>query len=162
MTATNDHLPHDTDLKADASAATSPWDTQVCLTLIEQLWSLRRAMLAREVELQPELAKVATRHQGSARNLIHYLALRSVDLRPLQSQLSWLGLSSLGRSESHVMASLTAVLQFLYKAATLPPRAFESRRGAVTYHQGQTIIDSHTESELGAVPPHRSVRIMVT
>lgn len=45
----------------------------------------------------------------SARNLVHYAALRQLDLRELQLLLQQHGLSSLGRSESFVMASLLEV-----------------------------------------------------
>ena len=161
MSVTHRHLPHDTDLKADASAATSQRDTQVCLKLIEQLWSLRRAMLAREEELQPELAKVATRHQGSARNLIHYLALRSVDLRPLQSELAALGLSSLGRSESHVLANLDKVLGILHRLMGQPwqDRSSEEPSGIVS---SQALINQNSLALLGPAPATRTVRIMVT
>jgi pyruvate kinase len=130
--------------------------------LIGELEELRTKLLQFEEKFGDRVSKVHRAYEASARNLLHYIAMRQYDIRKLQEELASLGLSSLGRSESHVMASLTAVLQFLHKAANLPPRVFESRRGAVTYHEGQSIIDSHTESELGAVPPHRSVRIMVT
>jgi pyruvate kinase len=36
-------------------------------------------------------------------NLAHYLALRQKDLRNLQVELAWRGLSSLGRCESRVL-----------------------------------------------------------
>ena len=52
---------------------------------------------------------VPPNHRDSASNLIHYLALRRHDLRALQPRLSALGLSSLGRSEAHVVASVEAV-----------------------------------------------------
>jgi pyruvate kinase len=52
----------------------------------------------------------------SAGNLAAYLALRHHDLRGLQDELSHRGLSSLGRCESHVMASLDAVLAMLSSA----------------------------------------------
>ncbi|WP_417272499.1 pyruvate kinase [Celeribacter halophilus] len=45
----------------------------------------------------------------SAQNLAHYLALRHADLTPLQPDLAGLGLSTLGRTEPHVRASLDAV-----------------------------------------------------
>jgi pyruvate kinase len=48
-------------------------------------------------------------YRESARNLIHYLALRRHDLRALQPKLSALGLSSLGRSEARVLPSVAAV-----------------------------------------------------
>jgi pyruvate kinase len=49
----------------------------------------------------------------SAYNLVHYLAIRRHDVRALQDELARLGLSSLGRMEAHVMASLHAVLEVL-------------------------------------------------
>ena len=70
------------------------------LNVIGQLQQLRQAMLASEADLQSELTRVQPSYQASARNLVHYLSLRSVDLRPLQEQLAQLGLSSLGRAES--------------------------------------------------------------
>ncbi|MGD2130026.1 MAG: pyruvate kinase [Lysobacterales bacterium] len=42
-------------------------------------------------------------------NLLHYLALRKRDLRGLQDALVRLGLSSLGRSEAHVLPTIEAV-----------------------------------------------------
>ena len=48
-------------------------------------------------------------YRPSAMNLARYLALRRHDLSDLQSTLSALGLSSLGRCEGHVMANLDAV-----------------------------------------------------
>ncbi|PTV96334.1 pyruvate kinase [Rhodobacter aestuarii] len=49
----------------------------------------------------------------SARNLADYLALRRGDLVPFQAPLASLGLSSLGRAESHVRPSLDSVLASL-------------------------------------------------
>jgi len=60
------------------------------------------------------------------------------------------------------MATLDAVLQFLRKAANLPPQPPEPRRPALTYHEGRDIIETHTESQLGKAPARRKVRIMVT
>jgi hypothetical protein len=45
--------------------------------------------------------------------LRHDLALRRHDLRPMQLRLAALGLSSLGRAESHVLATVDAVLGVL-------------------------------------------------
>jgi hypothetical protein len=59
-----------------------------------------------ETKLHPVLAGVQADWIESARNLVHYAALRQHDLRELQLLLQQHGLSSLGRSESFVMASL--------------------------------------------------------
>src|SRR4051794_12663171 len=54
-----------------------------------------------------------TSFQGAARNLALYLALRRHDVQALQHRLMACGLSSLGRSESHVQPSLDALVAVL-------------------------------------------------
>jgi len=60
----------------------------------------------------------------SARNLADYLALRRQDLSSLQASLAALGLSSLGRCESHVMANLDAVAAALARVCGETPEPF--------------------------------------
>ena len=55
------------------------------------------------------LTGVATQNRSSARNMLHYWAIRQCDLRDLQARLAAYGLSSLGRSEPHVEATLLLV-----------------------------------------------------
>ena len=74
---------------------------------------LRRAALAAEQEFAAEIEATAPSMRESAYNLVHYLAVRRHDVRELQDELGQLGLSSLGRMEAHVMASLQAVLEVL-------------------------------------------------
>jgi len=81
------------------------------LTLPKLLLQLRAVL--EEVVLQGrafDMRGIAPEMQDSALNLAQYLALRRRDLRPLQQQLAALGLSSLGRVETHVEPSLGAVL----------------------------------------------------
>lgn len=95
----------------------------------------------------------------SAVNLAHYLALRRADLNSLQPGLQALGLSTLGRCEPHVMASLDAVRATLGRItgkdeAEYPdPSAFAS--GPATLAARQSRI-------FGADPHGPSTRIMVT
>jgi pyruvate kinase len=77
--------------------------------LARELVRLERGLVALEKELRPSLRRVAPNRRPSARNLVHYIALRQHDLRDLQGRLAQRGLSSLGRSESCVMASLLEV-----------------------------------------------------
>ena len=55
-------------------------------------------MLELEASGVARLAPVHPEHVASAKNLMHYLALRRHDIRRLQSKLASLGLSSLGRT----------------------------------------------------------------
>ncbi|MDZ4188190.1 MAG: pyruvate kinase [Hydrogenophaga sp.] len=139
----------------------APWDRRVCLQLIEQLWALRGAMLLSEERFADALALVAPHQRESARNLLHFLALRATDLRELQSQLAWLGVSSLGRAESHVLANVDKVLGILHRLTGQDWQDHSSQEpvGSVS---GPALLVSHTQALLGPVVRERKVRIMVT
>jgi len=143
------------------TAGGDPQDFDICIKLIDQLWALRQSMLERETALKTELDKVLPEYRQSARNLIHYLTLRSVDLRPLQDQLSRLGLSSLGRSESHVLANLDKVLGLLHR---LTGQAWQdkSAQEPAGSSSSRELLKKHTLRLLGHAPTGRPVRIMVT
>ena len=104
--------------------------------LARKLVRLERGMEELEKEMRPSLARVAPDRRESARNLVHYIALRQHDLRDLQSQLSQRGLSSLGRSESCVMGSLLEASARAHESLALAgnpgaeTRAASSREGA--------------------------------
>ena len=98
-------------------------------------------------------------YRESAANLIHYLALRRHDLRALQPKLSALGLSSLGRSEASVLASVAAVRTALQALAGYEDG--QTSADAVPAIQ-QELLAAHTEALLGPAPANRRVRIMVT
>ena len=83
--------------------------------VLGELLTIRAKMVAEMVRSQRCLDEMHINHQKSARNLLHYLALRCHDLRPLQQRLAELGLSSLGRAESHVLVTVDAVLGLLHR-----------------------------------------------
>lgn len=137
------------------------WSQEICLSLIESLWTVRQIMLDLEPVFAAGLKEVQPGYQQSARNLIHYLAMRSVDMRALQDKLAWLGLSSLGRSESHVLANLDKVLGILHRLTGQPwyDRSSEEPIGSVS---GCQLLQRHSAALLGEPKVGRSVRIMVT
>jgi pyruvate kinase len=107
-----------------------------------------------------ELEAVAREHRAGAVNLRHYLALWRLDLRQLQQTLAELGLSSLGRAEGHVEATLRAVRRAL-RAIEGAPRLDEQLRGP-DFGQASNALSRNAEALLGPAPPGRAVRIMVT
>jgi pyruvate kinase len=138
-----------------------PWDPAVCLALIDQLWTVRRSMLANAERLTPWMKGLDTSRVPSAINLAHYLALRQVDFRPLQAQLSWLGISSLGRSETHVLANLDKALGILHLLAGKPWNSLTSDE-PVGSRRGPALLRRHATALLGEAPENRGVRVMVT
>jgi len=97
---------------------------------------------------------------ASARNLLHYLALRHRDIRALQEELAWRGLSSLGRSESHVLATIDAVSVALDLLEGRPPSI--PRPEAIRFARGPRLLLDHARALLGRAPGGRTARIMVT
>lgn len=107
------------------------------------------------------LKSIASARQSSARNLLHYLALRSEDIRGLQDELSELGLSSLGRSEAHAQATIQTVRSMLCTlvrgdAGDLLPLTGPS------FEAGRRLLSANSDALLGPRPAARRVRIMVT
>ena len=128
--------------------------------LSTELEGIHADMLDLEREFRERLTDYGV-HERSARNLIHYLALRRHDIRDLQEQLAALGLSSLGRTESHVLAGIEAVLKVLHQLAQrewLPPRHERS----IDFGEGNELLRANTNALLGPPRPKRRVRIMVT
>ncbi|MDH4047747.1 MAG: pyruvate kinase [Gammaproteobacteria bacterium] len=70
-----------------------------------------------EQKYAEDLVAVNAEFRDSARNLVHYLALRHDDIRELQENLASLGLSSLGRAERNVLPSIRMVQRALRKIA---------------------------------------------
>src|SRR6516165_6440798 len=107
-------------------------------------------MVAGSTLPQQRLDEVHANYRHSARNLLHYLALRRHDLRPLQLRLAALGLSSLGRAESHVLSNINAVLEAAHRLAcdNRPPSPPDTC--AVDFAKGQRLLAEHTEALFGS------------
>lgn len=96
--------------------------------LKEELERLDALMLSVEESHRPLLQHIHPAHYQSACNLLHYLALRSQDIRGLQELLHEQGLSALTNSESHIRSQLLAILRHL---GHTPREAAPTFRGAL-------------------------------
>ena len=127
--------------------------------LIPALEKLRAAALSLELDYREQVDCVDPRHQASASNLMHYLALRQSDIRDLQQELALLGLSRLGRAEAHALGSLDAVLEALRALAGLPG----GEAGPVLdIGIGEACLNAHAVALLGHPSDKHATRIMVT
>jgi len=139
---------------------------QLDKALLQQLSGELASLCSDMVQLESSLLKrfltLHESHRPSARNLAHYLALRRHDIRKLQSQLARLGLSSLGRTESHVLDAFQAVHSVLAQLLGSDSPLALPAEAAVGMGEGAKLLDKHTEALLGPPPPGRTVRIMVT
>ncbi len=124
--------------------------------LVAALLDIRRHAVELQAACRDDLAAVPGDVRPSAVNLVHYLALRQHDVRDLQRTLAGRGLSSLGRSESHVLATIDAVLDRLGAPAR------EAVPDAPSFSSSQALIAAHSVAALGPLPEADLVRLMVT
>jgi pyruvate kinase len=128
--------------------------------LLEQLEQIEVEAKALEKKYEKRLKKIHPANQKSALNLIHYLALRNQDIRDLQNTLGQLGISRLGRAESHVLASIAAVKNLLNKL--LKKKQQKEEKPPVSFKKGKKIIKTNISALLGKKLKGSKVRIMVT
>ena len=97
----------------------------------------------------------------AALNFAYYVALRRRDIRSLQLKLGNLGLSSLGRLEGHVLATLDLVAYHLAKSADMPAVDIPEHMTKTSQGHGST-LDKLTKDFFGQGANNRYSRIMVT
>jgi pyruvate kinase len=128
--------------------------------LLAELDGLLDRLYAAEQLWNDWLEGVAREYRPSARNLVHYWAIRQRDLRELQGRLAAFGLSSLGRSEPHVEATLRlvrAAVTAMLEGTWQPPA-----EATVQADEGYQLLRRRATELLGAEPADRETRIMVT
>jgi pyruvate kinase len=123
-------------------------------SIIAELTALRSDMLRLVDQNLPSLAQVAPRHRLSAGNLLHYIALRRHDIRGLQDRLTALGLSSLGRTEAHVLSAVHSVLEILSYLDRAPAAPVILGRQPFGPKQGRRLLEENTDLLLGPAPEH--------
>lgn len=128
--------------------------------LLEQLEEIKVQAEEFENKYSKELERVHFSNLKSAKNLIHYLALRNQDIREMQDTLWQLGISRLGRAESHVMASIISVQNIL--KGILSELPIESEKPEISFKRGRKILKANTTTLLGKKLKRSKLRIMVT
>lgn len=135
-----------------------------------ELLELERELRALEAEMREAIDAVPPAGRESARNLVHYVALRQRDLRDLQGRLSHNGLSSLGRTESCVMGGLLEVSMRAHESLALHDpaakaeldRLAEARRSALAWDTAIDQLHQNTVDSFGPRPADRHIYVMVT
>ncbi len=128
--------------------------------MIEQLQTIQAYGAKLEQRFNLEISQAHPSFRQSLRNLLHYLALRHHDIQDLQKQLGRMGISRLGKAESHVIASMVAIQNILLRIQGSTNLLEEEN--CVSFDQGKALLEEHAEQSFGAKPSHRRARIMVT
>ncbi len=124
--------------------------------MADDLAQLEDLMSRWESRHAEDIALVHPDHRADAVNLTHYLALRQGDERSLQRRLGERGLSSLGRCEPHVLATVESVRSALDSSMSVPVPPL------LSFEAGRAALDRNTDALFGPRPRGRVPRVMVT
>ena len=94
-------------------------------------------------------------NKKTAKNLLHYLVLRSLDIRELQDRLHTGGLSSMASSESHIRGQLVAITQRLDEKKLTP-------KGVFNYKTGKKSLADRSSGLFGSKKTDTIPYIMIT
>ncbi len=127
--------------------------------LLAEIEELIRFILEWEKKFTKKIQQVHPKYVESAKNLVHYQALKTKKLNNLQKRLGNFGLSKLSESEPHIMASLRTthaiILSMLNEKCTFP-------KHALSFKKSRRLQSKNTKILLGYRSKGRRTRIMVT
>jgi len=117
-------------------------------------------ILEYENRYKTQIASVHPNYTKSAKNLIHYIALRSFDNDVFQDKLSKIGLPNTSSSESSVLHNL-----LVYKTIInhlLNNKSIEETPNYLTKSESKQLLKKHANALFGEIDRNRRTRILVT
>jgi pyruvate kinase len=128
--------------------------------LLETIRELKALALKSELQHKKSLEKVHPAFRDSARNLLHYLAIRTVDLRVVQDWLSSLAISSLTHSEGYTYHNLERIESLL--EALTGQKDFQYPGKDAGLRQSRRLLHQHANALFGKTEFPGQTRLMVT
>ena len=129
--------------------------------LIARLSELRDYAIEIEGQNESLIARIHPYYKSSARNLLHYLAIRTFELDEIQAALSSLGLSSLDHSEGYTLTNLENILYLLHmiQGVKMPQG---SNGYLMDFAKSRDRLKQHAEEIFGVSSNKSETHIMVT
>lgn len=134
----------------------TPPDVFTNESVAQQLVEIGKEMEEAEDLYSDLLSALHPNFRRSGTNLLHYLILRSKEIREIQEYLHQAGLSSLTNSESHTLSQVKNVLSWLNHNHPLSPL------GGCDFTTALWLRQSNAERLLGIYPVQDRPHIMVT
>ena len=137
-------------------------------SMSDKLLAIETQIVSAEARRAGLISAARPEWQASLRNLIHYMALRELDIRKLQLELADRGLSSLGRAEGYVLGNLRKVQRLLAESEANHLAELGAAKGEhpavspLTWTESESLLHTHTRAIFGPKPQSRHVYIMVT
>jgi len=129
------------------------------VTLFNEIDELIQYAFDWEIRYTEKIEQVHPKYTESARNLVHYCALKSKNLNSLQKKLGNLGLSRLSESEAHIMASLQTTRSILI---SMQDEKSKFLKHQLSFKKSRRLIRRNAKALLGYRSKGRRTRVMVT
>ncbi|HSM86361.1 MAG TPA: pyruvate kinase [Candidatus Limnocylindrales bacterium] len=137
------------------------WNERELQDLIHELKEARRDMLALESQFGRPVSELRGARRQSAKNVVHYLALRDRLANNLRGRLESAGVFVPDGSD-HVVAGIDRAIKMLQSLRALSNSPFDSGCFGQPLTERKQLIERRTRALLGNKPEERKVRIMVT
>lgn len=123
--------------------------------ILTQLRYIKKLLVSKERSFERKYKKLHPSNLINAKNLTHYLTLRTLNIRQLQDELHKYGLSSLAISESHMLGQINAILRIL-------DRRSAKGKDACTYEYAAISVEEKISGLFGPKELTNERHIMVT
>ncbi|KAI3458024.1 hypothetical protein Pfo_014687 [Paulownia fortunei] len=144
-------------------------------SILDKLKAVHLHILAMEQWNASRLKMCHRNYSASATNVLHYLALKSLDIEQIKEELSSIGLLSLETVNTHVLSSLSACMQMLVSSRSDSLLGIKISSEVLPVHKslgnqkldlGMTALMKRASSNrdllLGTLQGQKMVHIMVT
>ena len=128
--------------------------------LLHKIKELEQTAAAIEQENKSLFQYIHPDHVASARNLLHYLAVRARDIRMLQSDLSEMAISSISHSESSMLSSLRKISYLLSRLSGIEPEVAQIE--CIDSNESAQLLLRNSEELFGKTEFTGQSKIMVT
>lgn len=125
-----------------------------------QIDIILQKVLEYEERYNSQIQRVHPKYKESARNLIHYLALRTFDNNIIQEKLAVAGFPISSSYEGQILHGLLSFKTIIN--GLLGKDEFEFDTNYIDNEKAKSLLKHNTEALFGETPKKRSTRIMVT
>ena len=125
-----------------------------------QLDIILQKILEYEERYNSQIQQVHPKYKESAKNLIHYLALRTFDNNIIQEKLNTAGFPIAPHNEAQILHGLLSFKSIIH--GLLKKKDFATDIYCIDTEEAKSLLKHNTEALLGETPKKRDTRIMVT
>lgn len=131
---------------------------------LEQIYIELNAIIEKisefELKYKKQLDNVHPKHSKSAKNLVHYLALRSFDVNIIQDILNEIGLPSSPESQNNILFFLLNIRAII--SSLLNIESLNGNEKFLTNKELDKILEQNSKALFGSIKNERKTAILVT